>query len=1239
MRRFLLTSVIAWLGILFGFSAGEDLLRRESLYPQAGAVGLSLQYPVFEEIKGEELRALKSRLDSLPLQETIVIDSQVGTERKRECWDVSFYPYIRKGHRYYRLESFEWAWQYGTPVGFAYAAPVPNYTGQSVPNDPSRYAAASKLAKGKWARVSVKENGIYKLTYSDLRNMGIDPEKAQVYGYGGYLQKEDFREAEYIDDLPEVPVWRNEKEKYILFYAKGPCEWIYDSTYKIYTRRMNHYSTKGCYLVGERAEGSQTASLQNKPTSLPGDTATRYTYFALHEKDLYNLGYTGRECFGEDFVSNTSQTFHFDIPDWCTDQSSKLLCEFAARCNIQTSCKLSINQELVGQMNFGAISADNSYTYATSGRICVSFNPSKNNPDINLQYVSNGQVSKCAHLNYIVINACCELKMHDSPLCFRVPSKVASGRQLCYRIGNANADTRVFDVTQDGQLLEMAGELKKGCYYFQSDASTLHEFVAVNTKGSIPRPTLEGKVENQNLHGYGPQDFVIITHPDFLEQAERLAEAHRRHDGTRCLVVTAQQIYNEFSSGTPDATAYRRFMKMFYDRADEVKDIPESLLLFGDGVYDNRLVTVNFSGNGNKPNKLLTYESAESLEGTASYVTDDYFGLLDDTEGGSLAAGKIDVGVGRFPVRTLQEARTAVDKAISYMENKDKGSWKNRLLFLGDDGDNNSHTNHADVLAETVKSNHPEFMVNKIFVDAYQRVTSTSGTTVPDANKRFDQLLSDGLLMLNYNGHGSTTAWATEGLLTIGTIKSMQNTRLPLWVTATCDFCRYDSHETSGGELVFLNADGGAIALITTSRIVYSGPNFVLNRAFINQVFNKTDGSQASLGELIRRTKQSSALQNDQNKLNFALIGDPALKLSYPLYTARITAIDGHQPDPERPDTLSALSTVELSGEILRPDGQLAEDFDGFICPTVFDIEEEARTLGAESNDVFIYKDRNKILYSGKASVENGRFSFRFIVPKDLSYRYGHGQINLYAYSSEQEAQGVFEDFLLGGTDNSLQNDTCGPAIRLFLNDTLFAEGGRCNRTPTLIAYVEDPNGLNASGNGIGHDFTLQIDGQEKYDLNAYFESDLNSCTSGIIRYQLPTLDPGIHRLSLKAWDMQNNSNSAQLGFEVVEDYRIHLSNLLFHQNAEKAWFTFDHDRPANWMTLEMRVCDLYGRTVWTSSTKSFSQDGSSPLLEWNYVGDNGLQVENGVYICRLTITLGDGQEAVTTQKIMIDSL
>jgi hypothetical protein len=1220
-------------------SEGQALPRFfESLMPETEATSYRVQltYPVYRKLTGSELKAVKPLLDSIP--DSIQVSVSVGMERKKTVLDLSFLPFVRKDGSVYKLLSFNWQIT-AVETSLRSASAL-------------TYATSSVLSSGKWKKISVTESGIYKLTYSDIKNMGINPEKVQIYGYGGKLLAENFSLTGYMDDLPEVSVYKElgsdgvfNSGDYILFYAQGPVSWSYSTTYTMYVRTRNHYSDKAYYFVGERADGTRTASVSTY-TGTVNKEVTSFTDYLLHETEKVNMGEsvagsgTGRDLFGEDFTTSSSQTFTFDVPNPDRTVYSRLFTEFAANNTSSTYCNVFVDDVYLDLMTFPAISVSDDYRYAYKLNVAKYFIPASENIQVQLDYYLTTSSSKTrANLDHITLNVRRYLKMTGSTMPFRDPVSVGAGNVGRFTLQNATSKLLVFDVTDPQNMVLMAGSLNADSYSFINEASTLHEYVAVETGGAISKPTIEGNVVNQDLHAKSGFDMVIVTPSEFVSYANQLAEAHVSIDGIQSLVVTPEQVYNEFSSGTPDATAIRRMMKLYYDRADGSADMPEYLLLFGDGVYDNRLVSTSFSNSSATPNKILTYQSAESVDGHYSYVTDDYFGFLDSNEGSSLGSAKLDIGIGRFTVSSAAEARIAVEKTLSYLKNARKGAWKNRLLFLADDGDSYMHVKQADALASLVGSTNPEFMINKIYVDTYTKVINASGTTVPDANTKFAELLNQGLLMLNYTGHGSTSQWADEKLLMNADIEGMSNKCLPLWVTATCDFTRYDASEKSGGERVFLKENGGGVALFTTTRIVYSSNNYTMNKCFIDNIFTKNNGVRYSLGEIMNRAKRSDALSGDANKLSFTLIGDPALKLGYPEYTAQVTEINGKAISSVE-DTLQALSTITVSGEVYREDGTLASDFNGLITPTILDASEVIAKLGISAGDTLTIEDRSKVLFSGKDSVVNGQFSFTFVVPKDNSYSFENGRINLYAWdgTGAYEAQGNYDNFVIGGTDETMATNDEGPAMSLFLNDESFRSGGTVNETPTLIARVSDENGLNNSGNGIGHDLMLVIDDKSSltFNLNNYYSADVGSYRSGVVRYQLPTLSAGKHHLTFRAWDVQNNSTTDTLYFQVQPGLEPEVGDIRFFQQGATSYFRFLHDRPQADVIVLLSVYDLLGRVVWQTEWSMQAEDNYSDLLEWNLTDTNERRIANGVYLCRIQVSDSNGSQTYSSKKIMV---
>ena len=788
----------------------------------------------------------------------------------------------------------------------------------------------------------------------------------------------------------------------------------------------------------------------------------------------------------------------------------------------------------------------------------------------------------------------------------------------------------------------MEADLNGSELSFTIPAGRLREFVLVQTNQTFPSPEVVGEVASSNLHGLEQRDMIIISAPSLVQQAERLAVAHREKDGLTVEVVTPEAIYNEFSSGTPDATAYRRLMKMFYDRSSSLGNPPKYLLLFGDGIYDNRGISGEVQGVS-WSNMLLTFQSQESLN-VYSYATDDYFAFLEDNSGSNFSRDKMCLGVGRFPIRTVTEATQMVDKVISYMENRNIGSWKNNLCFMADDGSNTDgfmteHMEFADQLAGYVESEHPEFLVNKLYYDAYKK-DMTAGT-YPDVRSGLQKLLKDGLLLFNYTGHGGTTALSDEKVLTQTDINQFTYTHLPVWVTATCDFTRFDDLNTSAGEDVFLNKSSGGIALFTTVRVAYSRPNFPINDNVIRNLFERNNGRRRTLGEVMQATKNTLS---SVYKLGFCLIGDPAVKIAYPEFGMKVTTVNGQSVDGNS-ISFKALEKITVEGEVLDASGQLVTDFTGIVNPTVKDSKVTVTCLKNSNKDdspAFTFTDYPNTIFIGNDSVRNGKFSFTFTVPKDISYSNLQGKMNLYAVDTESgnEAQGNFDNFIVGGTSDTAETDTIGPEIRaLYLNDTTFVDGGQVNTTPYFVAELWDKSGVNITGSSVGHDMMLVIDESTvlSYNLNSYYELLPGEDGTGIVKFPIPALEPGKHTAEFWVWDILNNSTVRTFTFEVVEGLKPFLFDVIATPGIAREQVTFHlmHNRPESRMRVGIMVYDLAGRQLWKHEESGTSGLFENYTVSWDLTS-GGARMRPGVYIYRAAISTDNSKDATKARKFII---
>ncbi|MDR1335267.1 MAG: type IX secretion system sortase PorU, partial [Tannerella sp.] len=940
----------------------------------------------------------------------------------------------------------------------------------------------------------------------------------------------------------------------------------------------------------------------------------------------------------------TSQNFPFSIPG-ITGDGGKISYRFVAKVRSGTGVvSLSVDNS---QLTQATVPKNESvYVAALSASATVDWEGEKNEQTtVNVSFNISQQTS---HLDYIRLQMKRRLQPYGACTFFRSPD--SENRASRFTVQNMSSGVQIFDVTEGNQVRQIEAERNGTEASFSIPAGSLREFELVDiASGELPAPVKVGEIEPQNLHGMEQTDMIIVAPRAFVSEAEKLAEMHRSHDRLTVAVVTPEQIYNEFSSGGQEATAIRRFMKMFYDRRTSDEDAPKYLLLFGDGRSDNRKLTRMWEKSDD--NYLVTYQSEESI-GQDSFVSDDYFGFLHDAEGSDPANATLYLGIGRLPVSTLAQARNAVEKVIAYTENSKSGPWKNRICFVADDGnpvDNHSlrHMNEANQLAEYMEESHPQYISGKLFFDAYKKSNTGGRPTYPDIHTNIQKALKEGVLMINYTGHGDAESWAEEKVMTQSDINSASYTNLPLWVTASCDFAPFDAVATSAGENVLFNKNSGGIALYTTARVAYSGSNLEINKLFLRNLFEKKNGRHQTVGEVMKNSKnsfKSARLGRNLEIMSFLLLGDPALTLAYADgYTMEITNING-QPVAEEPVTFKALQKITLGGTVNRADGSTAEDFNGLASISVFDSQVQRTTLDNNGTGMkFTYPFYPYMLYTGHDSVRNGEFSFTFTVPKDISYLYQNGKISLHATGGERgtEAAGFYKNFTVGGTDENAGEDTTGPEIRaVYLNKADFRDGDKVNETPVFVAIVRDESGINMGGSGIGHDITLTVDGPGKnYVLNSYYGSYLEGEEGeGIVKFPIPELESGRHTGEFKVWDTHNNSSTYTFGFTVADNYRPSIIRLTAGPSPATDYVNFmiSHDLPESVINVQIRVFDLAGRLQWEYKEKGSSEMFNSYNIKWGLTDGAGARLRPGIYIYRAVISSDGLNEASDAKKLII---
>jgi len=1118
------------------------------------------------------------------------------------------------------------------------------------------YAQNSVLENGTWIKLKVNLDKVYKITYDDLVSYGIDPssinpQNIRIFGNGGGMLPES-NAADTPDDLIENAIYVKgesdghfDTDDYILFYGQSPVKWSYDSITKIFKHSINSYSDDTYYFLTYDQGAGKRIQTQSSSTLSPNVIVTKFNDYAYHEKDSVNLIRSGREWYGEYFDAVNSYSFGFNMPG--IDQTVKSIVRTNIAARGLTNTKFTIYAAgSVDTLNVLAIPGSVTADFARFSEDTFSFYPAGTNCNITISKTTNGNTG---WLNFVEINTIRNLNYCGPQMLFRDVTSVGNGNLAEYRLNSADSTLTIWDITAPFTIKKQDYVLNGELLHFRLPADLLHQFIVFGNSG-FSTPQFVEKVLNQNLHSQGPVDMIIIAHPNFLTQANRLAAIHADHDNFSVLVVTPQEIYNEFSSGSQDVSAIRNFVRMIYERSSAINRSPRYLLLFGSGSYDYK---DHFT---QKTDLVPAYESYNSLLATASYVTDDFYGLMDYNEG-FYANGDLDIGIGRLPARTVTDAKVLVDKIEGYLNKtyshselngctpfteEISGDWRNKVCFVADDEDNNLHIGQAEELANTLDTANDNFNINKIYLDAYVQITNSNGPSYPDAQKALNKQVQDGALVINYTGHGGETGWTAEKVMELSDINSWTNiASLPAFVTATCEFSRFDDPErVSAGEMVLLSARGGGIALLTTTRVAFSNSNFSLNKSICKYAFKKQVGEYEHLGDIIRLSKVENG--SIVNIRNFVLLGDPALKLSYPENDVVTTTING-QPAYSAIDTLKAFSKVTITGIIQNPSGAKLTDFNGLIYPTVYDKKYFSTTLANDpQSGHYNFYQQNHILYKGKATVTNGNFSFSFVLPKDMDETFGQGKISYYAHDGEKDAAGYYdgENFILGGVDSSNISDLEGPSVRLFLNDSSFIYGSTTNNSPLLLAYLADSNGINVSGINFGHDITAVLDDNtdQTIVLNDYYTPTTDTYKSGVVLYPFKSLAEGLHTLSIKAWDIADNSAEANTEFMVSGPSQLELKNIYNYPNpfTDETRFYFQHNQPCCDLDVDLEIYTITGTLIKTFKQIVQSTGTSINSITWDGRADGGTVVSSGVYPYHILVKTHTGSYLESYNKLII---
>lgn len=1103
--------------------------------------------------------------------------------------------------------------------------------------------AQSVFSKGFWYQLRVTASGVYRITAADLRAMGIstnsvDPRTIRLFGHQDGM----------LDELPAAPVRTDPPELAIVvtgesdgrfddndevyFYAPGPHVWRYQSQSGLYGHVQHLYDeVSNLYFTYGGVNGRRMDAL-DPGTALKADSVSSSAAAMLfHESDQFNLSISGKEWLGERFGGQTeSYTFTHDLEEIRSGSSVLMKLRLAGR-NPGGSGYFTLN--VSGSQRLIPISALNINDISYVDEEWQDRFPANRNWQFTLSY-TRPNFNSFGYLGWYELhyerNLTFNGKQFEAALLQRSPGRIREWRFQ----GNA---LQLWDVSNPYQTKIQTLDAAAGYSFFREvQGNTPRRLVCFDAASAL-KPEFAGAVPNQDVKALPSCELLIIAHPDFTDQALRLAE-HRKKQGLACEVLSPQSIYREFSSGVQDISALRNFIRYQWNKSQNTAHPLKYVLLFGAASYDykNRVK--------NNTNFVPVYQSDVTSYLNTSFASDDFYGFLDSASGFRLFSGNMAVAVGRLPVRTAAEAGAVVDKIIRYDDPACLGEWRNRIAFAADDVDNDQwefeFLNESESYSRYVAGEHPEYNAEKIYFDAFRQVNTGNTESYPDAQAAIDRNMSKGTLFFNYMGHGGEKGWAQEEVLTIPMIKNWNNrNRMSIMVTATCEFSRFDDPaRQSAGELTLLHPDGGNVALLTTTRLTYNTGNKSINSSFWKEYgLISAPDALPSIGDVMRNVKNRGSRTDEDRK--FALLGDPSLVPAFPLHQIKLDFINNKAAKDYR-DTLKAFSKAVLEGHVERRNGTPFPEFNGRLYVTVYDKTQVRRTLANDNpGSELSFNTQNTIIYKGLATVTNGTFRVEFIVPKDISYRVDFGKISMYAENGITDACG-FYNIRIGGSEQNLIADKQGPGIRLFLNDTTFKSGGVVSPDALALAFLRDVNGINATGNGIGRDLLLFVDkgtaSEMVYVVNDYYSADENSYSSGSIRFPLENLSPGLHSLTLRVWDIFNNSSEVSINMLVSETGAFFVQRVLPFPNpagpGEPIRFLIEHNAAGTDLEADLLITDLTGRVLHRSTQVLSAVEARSGALSWNI---KEAASSTGILLYRLRLRAINGGETIHHGRII----
>lgn len=1214
---------------------GENLLWSKSYQVNQRVDEFSIN---ITNLKTQNLRISElGQLDRSQIPNGLQYSLRNAVSRKRSYAQLNISPIYKEGNQYKKVLSFYYTYEYAP-----FATPTKNAVfGNSI------------LASGDWYRFKVNQTGVNRINRSFLSNLGIDvsridPARIKIYGHGG-TSLPLINSDEQFYDAPEIAITvtgaadgRFDNNDQILFYAVST-----DSDYVAENDSfINPYTDDSYYYITvDGAVGKRILPLI-QPTGVAAVTYDYYYAKQHYEVDERNIASIGRIWYGERFDFEPEQSFDFEFENVVSTLPARIRIATGAVADNATSMSFNVNGQTIGSSNLSGIGGQNIRAASRATFFNNSTNLNSSAVTVTVSYNNNGNPGASGYLDYIGLEVPQSLTGVGAQFRFTVPNASSQAGVVAYQFSNASEINEIWDVTDPYNVRKVSNTAQSPAFSFVDNGGETKEYVAVDntdyynvvsiSNSRVANQNLKGTIFNDRSGNFSDIDYLIVT-PQFLRsEAQRLANYHITESNLNTKVVTLEEIYNEFSEGRQDISAIRNFVRYIYDNASSPANRIQYLNLFGDASYDYKdRIRV-------RDNIVPSYFSAESTSLTTSYCTDDFYVFMDDGEGAVTASNLMDIAVGRMIVSDLQEAREMVDKVISYTAEPAFNKWRNNITLIGDDVDIASDgilQENVNDLGDEIFANRPDYNINKILLDSYQQFSTAGGPKYPDAVNDIKDAFEQGSLVINYFGHGNEDGLAREFVITQSLVENLRNPNtLPLFITVTCEFTRYDNPlRVSGGELTYLNPRGGAIASVATNRLIFVNVGAGFNNIIDEYLFSYNNVEPVSMAEALRLSKTDPRFQSNATRRVIAFIGDPALKLAFPKPRVVLNTVNGN-PIATNTDVLKALDRVTLGGEVQTLSGTRINDYEGTLFVTVFDKDINRETLandntrqqtgsGSPPGEVIKlqFSQLGEALFRGQATITNGQFEFDFIMPRDTQIPIGTGRVSFYAKRTNlpEDQNGFSQDLQIGGINRNAPADDIGPEVGLFMNDTNFVSGGITDRDPFLLAFLNDDNGINTSS-GIGHDIAGILDGDETnpFILNDYYEAEEDDFTKGKVFFPLRDIAPGLHTLKVTAWDTYNNSAMNEIQFVVSESDGVELTRVLNYPNPFTTYteFWFNHNRPFEPLDVQVQVMTVSGKVVWTKNQNLTTTGFTSREITWDGRDDFGQRLGKGVYVYKITV-------------------